>query len=153
MLALITIVNLRGVRDTGMVFVFPTYLFVICLLGALALGAWKVFASGGQPTPLDPPNQLANGAAAGGVWIALHAFSSGCTAMTGVEAVSNGVMAFREPRTRSARTTLTIIIVILMMMLAGIGYVARGYQIGATLPGQAGYESVLSQLVAAVAGK
>jgi hypothetical protein len=73
--------------------------------------------------------------------------------MTGVEAVSNGVMAFREPRAKSARTTLTIIIAILMLMLAGIAYVARAYHIGATRPGEAGYESVLSQIVAAVTGK
>jgi hypothetical protein len=73
--------------------------------------------------------------------------------MTGVEAVSNGVQAFKEPQTRYARTTLSIIIGILALMLAGIAYVARGYDIGATQPGQAGYQSVLSQIVAAVAGK
>jgi amino acid transporter len=104
MLVLITIVNLRGVRDTGLVFVFPTYLFVTCLLGTLALGIWKVWASGGNPVPIDTPPPLAPTAAAASLWLVLHAFSNGCTAMTGVEAVSNGVMASRSrERGRPAR--------------------------------------------------
>jgi hypothetical protein len=86
-------------------------------------------------------------------WLLLRAFASGCTAMTGVEAVSNGVMAFREPASVQARRTLTIIIGILMVMLAGIAILVRSYGIAATPPGVVGYESVLSQLVGAVAGK
>jgi hypothetical protein len=73
--------------------------------------------------------------------------------MTGVEAVSNGVQAFREPRVKSAQTALTIIIAILVLLLAGIAYLCRAYGIGATPPGQSGYQSVLSQLTAAVAGR
>jgi hypothetical protein len=73
--------------------------------------------------------------------------------MTGVEAVSNGVQAFREPRSKSAQTTLTIIIAILIALLAGIAYLVRAYHIAATPPGQPGYESVLSQLTAAVEGR
>lgn len=73
--------------------------------------------------------------------------------MTGVEAVSNGVQAFREPRVKSAQTALTIIIAILVLFLAGIAYLSRAYGIGATPPGQPGYQSVLSQLTAAVAGR
>jgi len=88
-----------------------------------------------------------------GAWLLLKAFASGCTAMTGVEAVSNGVTAFREPRTRTARTTLTIIIGILILLLAGIAHLARAYTIGATPPGQPGYQSVLSQLTGAVVGR
>jgi amino acid transporter len=153
MLTLMTIVNLRGVRDTGMVFIVPTYLFIVCVLGALAFGVWKLLSTAGQPMPVDAPVALKHTTAVGGAWLALHAFSSGCTAMTGVEAVSNGVMAFREPRAKSARLTLTIIIVILMLMLGGIGYVCSGYHIGATDPGQPGYESILSQIIGAVAGK
>jgi hypothetical protein len=80
-------------------------------------------------------------------------FSSGCTAMTGVEAVSNGVMAFREPTRKNAKTTLTVIIALLIVLLAGIALLCRAYTIGATDPGSAGYDSVLSQLTAAVAGK
>ncbi len=73
--------------------------------------------------------------------------------MTGVEAVSNGVGAFREPSVPHARRTLTVIIGVLALMLAGIAYLCHAYQVGATEPGKAGYESVLSQLVAAVVGR
>jgi hypothetical protein len=73
--------------------------------------------------------------------------------MTGVEAVSNGVQVFREPRVKNARATLTIIIGILILLLAGIAYLCRAYGIGATPPGQPGYQSVLSQLTAAVMGR
>ncbi len=152
-LLLITIVNLRGVRETGMVFMFPTYLFVGSLLSTLALGLFKSAAAGGHPAPLIAPPQLHLQAAAVSAWVLLKAFSSGCTAMTGVEAVSNGVKAFRDPVVKSAQRTLTAIIAILVVLLAGIAYLVRVYHIGATDPGQPGYESVLSQLVAAVAGK
>ena len=87
------------------------------------------------------------------MWLLLKAFASGCTAMTGVEAVSNGVKAFREPTAVNARRTLTVIIALLIVMLAGIAYLVRAYGIAATDPGAPGYQSVLSMLVAAVAGK
>lgn len=151
-LALVTLVNLRGVSETGKVFMIPTYLFVACLLGAIGLGVAKALVSGGQPTPVVPPHPLRATAGAAGAWLILQSFSSGCTAMTGVEAVSNGVKAFREPAVDTARRTLTAIIGILIAMLAGIACLARVYQVGATDPGQPGYESLLSQLLGAVAG-
>ncbi|MFY9979013.1 MAG: APC family permease, partial [Candidatus Sulfotelmatobacter sp.] len=86
-------------------------------------------------------------------WLLLRTFSSGCTAMTGVEAVSNGVMAFRDPTDKYAKLTLTIIIAILMVMLLGIAYLVPAYGIAATDPGLPGYDSVLSQLLAAVTGR
>jgi hypothetical protein len=73
--------------------------------------------------------------------------------MTGVEAVSNGVMAFKEPASVTARRTLTVVIAILTVMLLGIAFLCRAYGVAATPPGQAGYESVLSQLLAAITGK
>jgi hypothetical protein len=73
--------------------------------------------------------------------------------MTGVEAVSNGVQAFREPVVSAARRTLTILIVTLMVLLLGIAYLARIYRISATEPGTSHYQSVLSQLIGAVAGR
>ena len=72
------------------------------------------------------------------VWLLLKAFSSGCTAMTGVEAVSNGVRAFRDPVAKTAQQTLTAIIAILIVLLAGIAYLVRVYHIGTTPPGTAG---------------
>jgi len=152
-LAVITLVNLRGVRETGNVFMVPTYLFIGCLLGTIGLGLAKSFLAGGHPTPAVPPHHLQGVATAVSAWVILQAFASGCTAMTGVEAVSNGVKAFRDPAVNSARRTLSAIIGILILMLAGIAWLARAYHIGATDPGQPGYDSVLSQLIAAVAGK
>jgi len=152
-LAVITLINLRGVRETGNIFMVPTYLFIGCLLGAIAVGLIKSLLSGGHPQPVVAPHAPGAATAAVGAWVILQSFSSGCTAMTGVEAVSNGVRAFREPPVESARKTLTAIIGILILMLAGIAWLARAYQINATDPGQPGYESLLSQLIAAVAGK
>src|SRR5579875_481626 len=152
-LAIITLVNLRGVRDTGAAFLFPTYVFVGCLFTAIGVGLWKTLESGGHPVPVVAPHPLGAATEAAGLWLLIKTFSSGCTAMAGVEAVSNGVMAFREPRAKTAQTTLVTIIGILLVLLAGIAYLCRAYHIGATEPGQPGYQSVLSQLVAAVAGR
>ena len=152
-LAVVTLVNLRGVRETGVVFLVPTYLFVGTLLIAIGIGLAKTLAAGGHPVPLVAPPPAPRAIAAVSVWLLLKAFASGCTAMTGVEAVSNGVKAFREPTARNARLTLAVIIGLLIVMLAGIAYLVRAYGIVATDPGASGYQSVLSMLVAAVAGK
>jgi amino acid transporter len=152
-LATLTLVNLRGIRETGVIFLVPTYLFVICLLGMIAIGLVKTIAASGHPVPVVAPPKLMSASAGVGVWLLLRAFASGCTAMTGVEAVSNGVMAFKEPTDKYARLTLTIIIGILMVMLAGVAYLAPVYGVGATAPGEPGYQSVLSQLLAAITGK
>lgn len=152
-LVIITLVNLRGVRETGLLFMVPTYLFVGSLLVAIIVGVSKALAAGGHPTSVVPLPRLALVGAAPSLWLILQAFASGCTAMTGVEAVSNGVKAFREPVVDTARRTLTIIIALLIVLLAGIAYLVRAYGIEATIPGQPGYQSVLSMLLAAVAGK
>ena len=104
-----------------------------------------------MPVAAPPPVPTATMAAT--LWILMRAFASGCTAMTGVEAVSNGVTAFREPAVPHAQRTLTVIIGLLAVMLTGIAFLCRAYGIGATEPGQAGYESTLSQLTAAVVGR
>lgn len=152
-LAALTFVNLRGIRETGGIFLVPTYLFVACLLGMIVIGLFKTIVAGGHPVPVVAPPQLSVATAGVGAWLLLRAFASGCTAMTGVEAVSNGVMAFKEPTDKYARSTLTIIIAILMMMLVGIAYLAPVYGVAATDPGVVGYQSVLSQLLAAITGK
>jgi amino acid transporter len=152
-LAALTLINLRGVQETGALFLLPTYLFIGCLLAAIGIGLAKMVATGGHPVAVVPAPPAAPAVEAAGAWLLLRAFASGCTAMTGVEAVSNGVMAFREPASINARRALTIIIGILMVMLAGIAILVRAYGITATAPGGPGYESVLSQLLGAVAGK
>jgi len=152
-LLLITIINLRGVQETGAVFLLPTYVFIACLLGLIAVGVVKTLAAGGHPVAVAPIPKLAVVGGSVSAWLLLRAFSSGCTAMTGVEAVSNGVMAFREPSDKYAKLTLTIIIGILIVMLLGIAFLVPAYGITATDPGQPGYQSVLSQLLSAVTGR
>jgi amino acid transporter len=152
-LFVLMLVNLRGVREAGLAFMVPTYVFVGCLGGATVVGLFKAFLHGGHPAPIAPIVPAGPATAALGLWLLVKAFASGCTAMTGVEAVSNGVQAFREPRAKNARATLTTIIAILVLLLAGIAYLCRAYRIVATPPGQPGYQTVLSQLTGAVAGR
>jgi amino acid transporter len=151
-LAIVTIVNLRGVREAGVAFLIPTWLFAGCLFSMIAIGAVKALAAGGHPTPVEPVPHLPAATAAVTFWLLLKVFSSGCAAMTGVEAVSNGVRAFREPTAPNAQKTLTVIVAMLMLLLAGIAWLASAYGIGATDPAK-NYESVLSMLLRAIAGR
>ena len=151
-LVLLMLVNLRGVSETGGVFLFPTYLFLICMAVAIGIGLMKTISSGGHPVPVvRPPSVQATAALS--LWLLIKAYASGCTALTGVEAVSNGVGAFREPRTNNARRTLGLIILALAVMLAGIAVLVKAYGIVATDPNSNGYQSILSMLFAAVAGR
>jgi amino acid transporter len=152
-LAILTIVNMRGVHDTGIVFMIPTYVFTATLLVVIAVGAWQTVMAAGHPHAVMPLPTVPPITAAVSWWLLLKVFSSGCTAMTGVEAVSNGVMAFREPTRKNAKTTLTIIIALLAILLAGIALLCRAYGVAATDPGKPGYESVLSMLTRAVMGQ
>jgi amino acid transporter len=156
-LVILTVVNLRGVKEAGSAFVAPTYLFVGTLTVVIVIGLYKVAVSGGHPVAVVVLGQAATGLAPSvqlvGVWLLIKAFASGCTALTGVEAVSNGVQAFRQPVVPAARATLTAIIAILILLLGGIAVLVKYYGIMATDPGQAGYQSVLSMVTAAVAGR
>jgi amino acid transporter len=152
-LIIITILNLRGVREAGVVFAVPTYLFVGTLLVTIVAGSIRVLISGGHPTPVTPLPPPPPVTEAVSYWLLLKVFASGCTAITGVEAVSNGVKAFREPAVANARRTLTVIIFLLAILLAGISFLVKSYGIAATDPGQPGYQSILSMLIAAVFGK
>jgi amino acid transporter len=151
-LALITLVNLRGTRESGVAFMLPTYLFIVSLLGVLAVGVVKALLAGGRPEPVVVPPEPPAAVTTAGLWILARAFASGCTAMTGVEAVSNGVMAFQQPAVDCARRTLTAIIAILAVLLVGIAYLTSAYGIAAMDAEKPGYQSILSQLVAAIAG-
>ena len=151
-LLILTIINMRGVHDTGVVFMIPTYLFAGTLLIVIAVGMFHAIANGGHPHPVMPMPALPPATAAVGAWLLLKVFSSGCTAMTGVEAVSNGVMAFRDDTRKNAKITLSIIIALLMILLIGIALLCRAYGIGATDPYGSHYESVLSMLTRAVMG-
>ncbi|MDB4946104.1 MAG: Amino acid permease [Labilithrix sp.] len=146
-LVLLTLVSLRGVRNAGTVFVLPTVLFVGTLLATLGMGLFGT-ASAGAAAPLVPAASKAVD-----VWLLARAFANGCSALTGVEAVSNAVPIFQEPRVPTARRTLIVISVLLAVLLLGIAFLARAQGIVASPPGEPGYESVISRLVAAVVGR
>jgi len=152
-LTIITILNLRGVREAGKAFAVPTYLFVGTLLITIVAGIFRVILSGGHPSPVVPLPPRPAATLAVSAWLLLKVFASGCTALTGVEAVSNGVKAFREPTVKNAQRTLTVIIFLLAVLLAGISYLVKTYGIMATDPGQPGYQSILSMLTSSVFGK
>ncbi|MBV8864982.1 MAG: APC family permease [Acidobacteriaceae bacterium] len=152
-LLLLTIANLRGVRENGALFMLPTYLFLGCMFTALAIGIAKAISSGGSPQPVVSPPVSHATVAAVSAWLLIRSFAGGCTALTGVEAVSNGVQAFRKDRVKNARRTLAIIIGALAILLAGIAYLVRAYRVVATDPDGAKYESVLSILLGAITGR
>src|SRR5947207_8074838 len=154
-LVLVTLINLRGTFEAGLFFAVPTYLFVLCFGGGVVVyGVWQALMAGGDPMPVVPPPAApAEIGAAVSVWLLLRAFASGCTAMTGVEAVSNGVSAFRDPTVKHAHRTLTWIVLILGLLLAVISYLAPVYRVAAMDQTQPGYQSVLSQLAGAVVGR
>lgn len=152
-LLLLTFVNLRGTRESGLTFLLPTYLFVATLGLVIVIGIAKTAVAHGHPMPVAAMPVIGAPTEAVSLWLLMRAFASGCTAMTGVEAVSNGVPVFRAPAVKNAERTLTIIILILVAFLGGIAVLSRAYGIGATNPGQEGYESILSQLSRAVLGR
>ncbi len=148
-LALLTLVNLRGIRTSGLVFTVPAYAFVLGLGATMCAGLWRIsFRASSMSTMSTSPVP-----AAVGVWLVLRAFASGCTALTGVEAVSNAVPIFQAPSVRHAKQTLTAIVVLLALLLVGVALFTNAFGIVAKPPGQPGYESVLSQVTATVLGR
>ncbi len=130
LIAALTGMNLRGVRESGRAFAIPTYLFMFCVLGMAAVGLVRrllgdlPMAESAELTLAPQPGheQLGNLALA---FLLLRAFSSGCAALTGVEAVSNGVPAFRRPKSRNAATTLLLMGVIAITLLASMIALSR----------------------------
>jgi amino acid transporter len=143
---LVTVLNLRGIRESGSIFAVPTYLFLIGIAIMLALGVVENMLAG---FPVEEPPGAAEelaGSGTLGVFIILKAFSSGCAALTGVEAISDGVPAFKPPEWKNARTTLTIMISILAVTFGGITFLAHqfgAYPMEAAAPN---YETVVSQI-------
>jgi amino acid transporter len=152
-LALITILNLRGTGEAGLAFALPTYLFIASLGSVLVLGIFRAMLGGGHPRAIVAPPPLPAAIEPFSAWLVLRSFASGCTAMTGVEAVSNGVSAFKEPMVKNAHRTLTVIVLILAFLLGAIAYLSRAYHVGAMDQSHSGYQSVLSQLALAVVGR
>ncbi|MGE5459346.1 MAG: APC family permease [Solirubrobacterales bacterium] len=124
----VTFANLRGARESGTIFAIPTYGFVVSILVMIVLGFGKCL--GGCPTTqaVEPIHGAATAATTIGLFAVLKAFSSGATALTGVEAISNGVPAFRRPQARNAAETLAIMGVIAVTMFLGISWLATHVQ-------------------------
>ncbi len=142
---LVMLVNLRGVKESGAVFALPTYFFVVmlALCGGLGFVQWL---RGGLAHVVDPPTVI-YGTAPVTLFLLLHAFSSGTSAMTGVEAISNGITAFREPRSRNAGITLIWMSAILGTLFLAVSFLAS--QVGA-IPSE--HETVISQIARTVFG-
>ena len=149
----LTFINLRGVRESGLAFVVPVIVFIGCMAVAIVIGLLTTWQSGGQPHPVVPPPQIPRAIETVSAWILLAAFANGCTALTGIEAVSNAVPLFRKPTVPNAQRTLTIIMLILGLFLLGISYLCPAYHIGAMDETKPGYQTILSQIVAAIAGR
>ncbi len=145
-LALVTLLNLRGLGETARAFLLPTLIFIVGLLGIIAVGLIHPLAVG-VPQPghsLLPTHELQ----AVTVLLVLKAFSAGCSALTGVEAIANGVPLFKEPRTVRAKRTEMLLGVILGLMLLGLAVLAKRWHIGPRTN-----QTVLSQIMAEAVGR
>ncbi len=123
----IVVLNLRGIRESGVAFAIPSYAFMFGILGMVALGMWRLSAGDDLQAPTadyDIVPELGQLGAAGVIFLAMRAFASGCTALTGVEAISNGVPAFRKPKAKNAASTLGIMGIVAITMFSGVTYLA-----------------------------
>ncbi len=144
--AIVTLINLRGVRESASVFAVPTYVFMFSVFILLGVGLFRYLTRTLAPVASLPPESVLPGEAVTAFFI-LRAFSAGCTALTGVEAISNGIPAFRKPESHNAGQTLIAMVLILGSMFIGITLLA--HQIGA-VPQE--HETVLSQVARAIFG-
>ena len=141
----VMLMNLRGVKESGTAFAIPTYFFIVLMFIAVATGFFRLLVTGSLGMVIDPPELLAHGVSAITPFLILHAFASGTTALTGVEAISNGITAFKEPRSKNAGITLVWMSLILGSLFLGISYLTKS--IGA-VPSES--ETVISQLARTV---
>ena len=140
--AILMLGNLRGVRESGRIFAVPTYFFIVSVLGMLGVGAWRYFT--GTLVATVAASSVTGELGSAGMlttFALLTAFSNGCTAMTGVEAVSNGVPAFKPPESRNAAATLVTMAALAITMFMGITLLAHAYGI---IPNDS--ETVISQV-------
>ncbi|MBI3160957.1 MAG: APC family permease [Chloroflexi bacterium] len=144
---LIMLVNLRGVKESGAAFAVPTYFFIAVMFITVITGFVRYF-SGSLGTVIDPPElHIAHGVAGISAFLILHAFANGTTALTGVEAISNGITAFKEPRSRNAGVTLIWMSLILGTLFLGISYLTG--RIGGVFSEE---ETIISQLARTIYG-
>ena len=145
--------NLRGIREAGRIFAIPTYVYVVSVGAMIVAGLWRLAAGDLDPIAYSPEQArlLAQEGAVGAVtvFLVLRAFASGTTALTGVEAISNGVSAFRAPEAVNAKKTLMVMATIMGALFLGITYLA--VQLDAR-PYKSGYPTVISQIARQVLG-
>jgi amino acid transporter len=145
--------NLRGIREAGRIFAIPTYVYVVSVAAMIVAGLWRL--AGGDIDPIHyTPDQAAllhheGAVGAVTVFLVLRAFASGTTALTGVEAISNGVSAFRVPEAVNAKKTLMVMAAIMGTLFCGITYLAVRLE---ALPFESGYPTVISQIARQVLG-
>jgi len=138
---LLMLINLRGVRESGAAIAVPSMSFIVIMFIMIGFGLYKYF-TGSLGTVVDPPEVFAHGITAFGLpFLILHAFSSGTAALTGIEAISNGTTAFKEPRSKNAATTLIWMAVILSSLFLGISFISSQTQ---AVPSEV--ETVISQI-------
>src|SRR5262245_6191135 len=144
-LFLLAVGNLRGVRQSGRIFAVPTYMFIFSMAALIVVGVVRALL---HYPALEPPSaafpEIRHDL---NLWLLMKAFSAGCAALTGIEAVSNGVQAFRKPEPRNAAVTLMIMAVILAFFFLGTSYLAHAYTV---IPGAG--QTVMSQLGRTVFG-
>lgn len=138
-----TVGNLRGIRESGAIFAIPTYLFLVSLGIMLAIGVFKALT--GTLEPVTQP-QILQTTEPLGLWLVLRAFSAGAVAMSGTEAISNGVPAFERPESKNAATTLTVMATVLGVAFLGVSYLAVHLKL---VPGE---QTIISQIAQAVFG-
>ena len=142
----VMVMNLRGVKESGTAFAIPTYFFVIMMFITVGYGLFRLFGNHTLGTVINPPElDVLHGISTITPFLILHAFASGTTALTGVEAISNGITAFKEPRSRNAGVTLIWMALILGSLFLGISYLAKEI---AVIPSES--ETVISQLARTV---
>jgi amino acid transporter len=133
-IGLITVANLRGLRESGNIFAVPTYLFVGMALAIVAIGGWRIVTGSAAPVPSEP-TAVPFGTEVVGILLLLKAFAGGSVALTGVEAIANGVPAFKPPEAKNAADTMTIMAVLLGVLFVGLTVVAIAFGLRPTEPG------------------
>ncbi|MFL5675632.1 MAG: APC family permease, partial [Chloroflexota bacterium] len=134
-ISLITIANLRGLRESGNIFAVPTYLFVVLALGIVAIGVVNIFAGTVVSPPQPDAQPFPSTLEPIGILLLLKAFAGGSVALTGVEAIANGVPAFKPPESRNAANTMTAMSILLGILFIGLTLVAVQYGLRPTNPG------------------
>ena len=149
-IALMTIANLRGLREAGNIFAVPTYLFLFSAFLMIGLGVFRIVVLGESRIPEEALGAVEDTTQVVGILVLLRAFSSGAVALTGTEAIATGVPAFKPPESRNAATTLMVMAVVLGVLFVGITFLAVNF--GAVPPEHPGDKTVIAQVATVVFG-